>query len=254
MKVIMLGCATSTGVPIAGCNCSVCQSDNPKNKRTRSSIFIQKDDINILIDSSTDLRFQTLNNNITRINAVLYTHSHADHTHGIDDLRTFNFINRMEISCFGNELTINNIKNNFKYIFDNITSAGGKPRLILNTVNKIFKFESIEIIPIDINHANWIILGYRIGKMAYLTDCSGIPAESVKKLQNLELLIIGALRYSPHTAHFSVEQAVEAIEMIKPRKAVLTHMGHELDYDILKKQLPKNIVPGFDGMIINIKD
>ncbi len=250
----MLGCATSTGVPIAGCNCSVCQSDNPKNKRTRSSIFIQKDDINILIDSSTDLRFQTLNNNITRINAVLYTHSHADHTHGIDDLRTFNFINRMEISCFGNELTINNIKNNFKYIFDNITSAGGKPRLILNTVNKIFKFESIEIIPIDINHANWIILGYRIGKMAYLTDCSGIPAESVKKLQNLELLIIGALRYSPHTAHFSVEQAVEAIEMIKPRKAVLTHMGHELDYDILKKQLPKNIVPGFDGMIINIKD
>ncbi len=254
MKVTMLGCATSTGVPIVGCNCSVCQSDNPKNKRTRSSIFIQKDDINILIDSSTDLRFQTLNNNITRINAVLYTHSHADHTHGIDDLRTFNFINRMEISCFGNELTINNIKNNFKYIFDNITSAGGKPRLILNTVNKIFKFESIEIIPIDINHANWIILGYRIGKMAYLTDCSGIPPESVKKLQNLDLLIIGALRYSPHTAHFSVEQAVEAIEMIKPRKAVLTHMGHELDYDILKKQLPKNIVPGFDGMIINIKD
>ena len=254
MKVIMLGCATSTGVPIVGCNCSVCRSDNPKNKRTRSSIFIQKDDINILIDSSTDLRFQTLSNNITRINAVLYTHSHADHTHGIDDLRTFNFINRMEISCFGNELTVNNIKNNFKYIFDNIASAGGKPRLILNTVTKKFKFESIEIIPIDINHANWIILGYRIGSMAYLTDCSGIPPDSVKKLQNLELLIIGALRYSPHTAHFSVEQAIEAIEMIKPRKAVLTHMGHELDYDILKKQLPRNIVPGYDGMVFNIKD
>ena len=254
MKVIMLGCATSTGVPIVGCNCSVCRSENPKNKRTRSSIFIQKDDINILIDSSTDLRFQTLSNNITRINAVLYTHSHADHTHGIDDLRTFNFINRMEISCFGNDLTVNNIKNNFKYIFDNIASAGGKPRLTLNTVSNKFKFESIEIIPIDINHANWIILGYRIGNMAYLTDCSGIPPESVKKLQNLELLIIGALRYSPHTAHFSVEQAVEAIEMIKPRKAVLTHMGHELDYDILKQQLPRNIVPGFDGMVINIKD
>lgn len=254
MKVTMLGCATSTGVPIVGCNCAVCQSDNPKNKRTRSSIFIQKDDIHILIDSSTDLRSQTLRNNITRINAVLYTHSHADHTHGIDDLRTFNFINRMEISCFGNELTVNNIKNNFKYIFDDIPSAGGKPRLVLKTVSKKFKFESVEITPIDINHANWIILGYRIGNMAYLTDCSGIPSESVKKLQNLDLLIIGALRYSPHAAHFSVEQALEAIEMLKPKKAVLTHMGHELGYDILKKQLPKNIVPGYDGMKINVKD
>jgi phosphoribosyl 1,2-cyclic phosphate phosphodiesterase len=254
MKVTMLGCATSTGVPIVGCNCSVCVSDNPKNKRTRSSIFIQKNDINILIDSSTDLRLQALNNNITRINAVLYTHSHADHTHGIDDLRTFNFINRMEISCFGNELTVNNIKSNFKYVFDDVPSAGGKPRLIFSTIYKKFKFESVEIIPIDINHANWIILGYRIGNMAYLTDCSGIPFESVKKLQNLDLLILGSLRYSPHAAHFSVEQAIEVINMLKPKKAVLTHMGHELDYKILKKQLPKNIVPGYDGMKFNIKD
>jgi len=250
----MLGCATSTGVPIVGCNCSVCVSENLKNKRTRSSIFIQKNDINILIDSSTDLRLQALDNNITRINAVLYTHSHADHTHGMDDLRTFNFINRMEISCFGNELTVNNIKSNFKYVFDDVPSAGGKPRLIFNIINKKFKFESVEIIPIDINHANWIILGYRIGNMAYLTDCSGIPFESVKKLQNLDLLILGALRYSPHAAHFSVEQAIEVIDMLKPKKAVLTHMGHELDYEILKKQLPKNIVPGYDGMKFNIKD
>ena len=254
MKVTMLGCATSTGVPIVGCNCSVCVSENLKNKRTRSSIFIQKNDINILIDSSTDLRLQALDNNITRINAVLYTHSHADHTHGMDDLRTFNFINRMEISCFGNELTVNNIKSNFKYVFDDVPSAGGKPKLIFNIINKKFKFESVEIIPIDINHANWIILGYRIGNMAYLTDCSGIPFESVKKLQNLDLLILGALRYSPHVAHFSVEQAIEVIDMLKPKKAVLTHMGHELDYEILKKQLPKNIVPGYDGMKINIKD
>jgi len=250
----MLGCATSTGVPIVGCNCSVCVSENLKNKRTRSSIFIQKNDINILIDSSTDLRLQALDNNITRINAVLYTHSHADHTHGMDDLRTFNFINRMEISCFGNELTVNNIKSNFKYVFDDVPSAGGKPRLIFNNINKKFKFESVEIIPIDINHANWIILGYRIGNMAYLTDCSGIPFESVKKLQNLDLLILGALRYSPHAAHFSVEQAIEVIDTLKPKKAVLTHMGHELDYEILKKQLPKNIVPGYDGMKFNIKD
>lgn len=254
MKVIILGCATSTGVPIVGCSCSVCTSNNPKNKRTRCSLFIRKNGVNILIDSSTDLRCQSLSNNITRINAVLYTHSHADHTHGIDDLRTFNFINRMEIHCFGNEFTINNIRDNFKYIFDDIASAGGKPRLTLNTVKKKFRFEGVEIIPVEINHANWLILGYRIGNMAYLTDCSGIPKESIKKLKNLDLLILGALRYRPHAAHFNVEEALEMIKVLKPRKAVLTHMGHELDYDILKKQLPKNIIPGYDGLTFNLKD
>ena len=254
MKVTVLGCATSTGVPIAGCNCSVCTSNEPKNVRTRSSIFVKKNNVNILIDSSTDLRFQALANNITKIDAVLYTHSHADHTHGIDDLRTFNFINRMEITCFGNSLTVNNIKTNFKYIFDDFPSAGGKPRLKFKIINKKFRFKGVEITPIDINHANWIILGYRIGNMAYLTDCSGIPKKSFGKLKNLDLLIVGALRHRPHVAHFNVEQAVEVINKIKPKKAVLTHMGHELDYNLLNRELPKNISPAYDGQKFVLKD
>ncbi|MGI9553956.1 MAG: MBL fold metallo-hydrolase [Thermodesulfobacteriota bacterium] len=254
MKVTILGCATSTGVPIAGCMCPVCTSKDPKNVRTRSSIFIKKNNVNILIDSSTDLRFQSLTNNITRIDAVLYTHSHADHTHGIDDLRSFNFINRMEIYCYGNKLTVNNIKSNFKYVFDDFPAAGGKPRLNFKIVDKKFQFRGVDITPIEINHANWLILGYRIGNMAYLTDCSGIPDKSVKKLKNLDLLIIGALRYRPHVAHFSVEQAVEMINKIKPKKAVLTHMGHELDFNLLNSELPKNITPGFDGQKFVLKD
>ena len=254
MKVIILGCATSTGVPIAGCTCSVCTSNDPKNTRTRSSIFVRKNNVNILVDSSTDLRCQALANNISRIDAVLYTHSHADHTHGIDDLRTFNFINKMEIICYGNSLTVNNIKTNFKYIFDDFPAAGGKPRLSFKIVDKKFRFKGVDITPIEINHANWIILGYRIGNMAYLTDCSGIPDRSLKKLKNLDLLIIGALRHRPHVAHFNVEQAVDMINKIKPKKAVLTHMGHELDYNLLNNELPGYISPAFDGQTFVLKD
>ncbi len=249
MKVIILGCSTSTGVPIAGCNCNVCTSGDPRNKRTRSSILIRKNGLNLLIDSSTDLRFQALANDINRVDAVLYTHSHADHTHGIDDLRTFNFTNRIEICCYGNSFTVSNIKENFKYIFDSFPAAGGKPRLNFKTVNRKFNFKGIDITPVEINHADWMILGYRIGSMAYLTDCSGIPARSLRKLNELDLLIIGALRYKEHVAHFNVEQAVDMINKIKPKRAVLTHMGHELDYRSLKSQLPKNISPAFDGQV-----
>lgn len=252
MKVTVLGCATSTGVPIIGCPCSVCTSDNPKNKRTRCSVFIESNGKNILIDSSTDLRFQALREGITRLDAVLYTHSHADHTHGIDDLRTFNFINNMVIPCYGNELTINNLKNNFGYIFDSVHSAGGKPKLELNVVETDFRFDEINITPVEISHYRWKILGYRIGDFAYLTDCSGISSESMDKLKGLDLLIISALRYREHPAHFNIDQAVQIAQILNPKLTVFTHMGHEVDYDILLNELPDKIVPAFDGMKIEL--
>ena len=253
MKVVILGCATSTGVPIIGCQCSVCTSDNPKNKRTRCSVFIESRGKNILIDSSTDLRFQALRHNITRLDAVLYTHSHADHTHGIDELRTFNFVNDMVIPCYGNSFTINNLKNNFGYIFDGVYSVGGKPKLKLNIVEDDFDFDGMSIIPVEINHASWMILGYRIGNFAYLTDCSGIPSESMEKLNGLDLLIISALRYREHPAHFNIEQAIQITQKINPKLAVFTHMGHEVEYDTLLSELPDNIVPAYDGMEVELK-
>ncbi len=254
MKITILGCATSTGVPMIGCTCSVCCSSSPKNKRLRSSVFIKIKETNILIDSSPDLRCQALKNNITRVDVVLYTHSHADHTHGIDDLRTFNFINKNVIRCFGNQLTVDNIKSTFRYIFEDIPVFGGRPKLEITPVDKSFTFEDICIVPIEIMHASWIILGYRIGNFAYLTDCSGIPESSMKKLEGLDLLIIGALRYRKHPAHFNVEEALEHIERISPKRAVLTHMGHELDYFELKERLPKGVEPGYDGLTFELED
>ena len=248
MRVIILGCATSTGVPIIGCPCSICTSDNPKNKRTRCSLYIETKGKNILIDSSTDLRFQALRHNITRLDAVLYTHSHADHTHGIDELRTFNFVNNMVIPCYGNELTINNLKKNFAYIFDGVRSAGGKPKLDLNVVDSKFNFEGIEVVPVEISHDRWMILGYRIGNVAYLTDCSGIPSDSMEKLEGLDLLIISALRYREHPAHFNIEQAVAMAQRIDAKHTVFTHMGHEVEYETLLNELPDNIVPAYDGL------
>lgn len=252
MRITVLGCATSTGVPIVGCNCAVCKSHEPKNKRTRSSILINLANKNVLIDSSTDLRSQALSTGLTKIDAVLYTHTHADHTHGIDDLRTFNFINKMSIPCFGSSQTIENLQDNFKYIFDESYSAGGKPKLELNTVDGEFSIDDIRVIPIDIEHAQWIITGYRIGNMAYLTDCSGIPEHSKESLKDLDILIIGALRYKPHPAHLSVDEALEIIEELKPKRAFFTHMGHELDYVELSGRLPAGVEPAYDGMQIDI--
>lgn len=254
MKVIVLGCATSTGVPIVGCGCGVCLSTEPRNKRTRSSIIVQARGLNILVDTSPDLRLQCLRSGITRIDAVLYTHTHADHTHGIDELRIFNFINKMTIRCYGNAYTLENLKMNFRYIFDENARYPGKPRLVLNEIEDEFEIDGVRVIPIEIDHANWTILGYRIGNMAYLTDCSGIPEESMKKLEGLELLIVGALRDSPHPAHFSVEQALEAIDRVKPKKALFTHMGHELDYHDLLAKMPEGVEPAYDGATVEMAD
>lgn len=254
MNVIVLGCATSTGVPIIGCGCFVCTSSHPRNKRTRSSVFVRAGEKNILIDTAPDLRLQALAHNITRLDAVLYTHSHADHTHGIDELRTYNFVNKMLIPCYGSPETVENIKTNFRYIFDGSYSAGGKPKLQITPVTGEFDFQGTRIVPVEINHANWIIFGYRIGNMAYLTDCSGIPEESKKRLEGLDLLIIGALRYTPHPAHFSVDQAVEIIREINPKIAVFTHMGHELAYEELSARLPEGIMAGYDGMTFELDE
>ncbi len=248
MRVIILGCGTSTGVPIIGCNCLTCTSSNLKNKRTRTSVFVQTHRKNILIDTATDLRFQALAHNIKRIDVVLYTHSHADHTHGIDELRTYNFVNKMVIPCYASPQMVSNIKMNFKYVFDGSHAAGGKPQLEITPITQDFDFYGIRITPVEIYHAEWLIFGYRIGKMAYLTDCSGIPEDSINKLKGLDLLIIDALRYTPHTAHFSVNQAVEATHKVEPRLAVLTHMGHELEYEELSARLPEGIRPAYDGM------
>lgn len=254
MLINVLGCATSTGVPVVGCECDICSSTEPRNSRTRSSVFIQVGGMNVLIDSTPDLRLQALRSGIKRIDAVLYTHTHADHTHGIDDLRTFNFINKMSIPCYGSPATIATLKRNFRYIFDVSEPTGETPRLELVEVRDSFALGETRVTLVEIDHAKWKISGYRIGGFGYLTDCSGIPERSKELLRGLDVLIIGALRRRPHPAHFSVEEALAAIAELRPAKAYLTHMGHEIDYVPLRDSLPQGVEPCYDGLMLELPD
>jgi phosphoribosyl 1,2-cyclic phosphate phosphodiesterase len=253
MKLVILGCGTSTGVPVIGCHCEVCSSQAPRNKRTRSSLLIQSEDKNILIDTSTDLRTQALSNGLERVDAVLYTHAHADHIHGIDDLRAFNLAaGGRAIPCYGNAETIGRIRSIFGYIFRVDGRDGWKPNLITTEVRSGFDLFGQRVVPIEIMHGDSVILGYRIGEAAYLTDCSAIPPGSMEKLQGLEVLILGALRQKPHPTHFSIGEAIEASRAIKPRRTIFTHLGHNLDYTRDNPALPEGCELAYDGMTIEL--
>lgn len=252
MQVIVLGSGTSTGVPVIGCKCRVCMSENPKNKRLRASIIIQQNEQNILVDTSTDLRAQCLAHNIKRVDTVLYTHTHADHLYGVDELRIFNFIQHGKIPIYGSEEVIESIKKTFPYLFTDVFYGGGKPYLIPKIINGTLELLGIKIIPVEIMHGDLPIFGYRFSNFAYLTDVSEIPDDSMNLLTGLDFLIIGALRHEPHPTHFTIEQAVEVIEKLKPKNAYLTHLGHSVDHDELEKSLPENIAPAYDGLKITI--
>ncbi|MBI5236538.1 MAG: MBL fold metallo-hydrolase [Deltaproteobacteria bacterium] len=250
MKLTVLGCGTSTGVPIIGCKCVVCASPHPRNKRTRSSLLVEINGLSILIDTSTDLRTQALRHGLERLDGVLFTHHHADHVHGIDDLRAFNMAQGTVIPCYGNKAAISRIRSMFKYIFTQDPNDGWKPRLSMRVVKGRFKLSGIEVQPINILHGKETILGYRIGSVAYLTDCSSIPEESMAALKKLDLLILGALRHKPHPTHFSIGEAIEAARKIAARRTVFTHLGHNVDYETDNAGLPQGVELAYDGMVV----
>lgn len=252
MKITILGCGTSTGVPVIGCKCSICASRDIKNKRTRSSLLVTVNSKNILIDTSTDLRQQALSHNIERIDAVLYTHPHADHIHGIDELRSFNMIQKRSIPCYGSEFTINRIRDVFNYIFTNNENDSWKPELETFLISAPFDLFGLLIQPINIYHGNMQILGFRIGGLAYITDCSQIPDDSKKMLDNLDVLILGALRHKPHPTHFSIQEAVQIGAELKSKRVILTHLSHNLDYSETNKALPDGFELAYDGMEIEL--
>lgn len=250
MRIVVLGSGTSTGVPVIGCDCRVCTSNNKKNKRLRASIIIYNGDNSILIDTTTDLRAQCLANNIRKIDAVLYTHTHADHLYGVDELRIFNFIQRGKIPIYGSEETIESIKRTFPYLFTDVFYGGGKPYLIPNVINGSLELFGLKILPVEVMHGDLPIFGYRFGNFAYVTDVSEIPEDSMELLKNLKCLIIGALRYEPHPTHFTIDEAVGVITKLKPERAYLTHLGHSVDHEELEKKLPAGISPAYDGLEI----
>lgn len=249
MNVIILGSGTSTGVPMVGCHCRVCSSSDPLDKRTRASLLVEHAGRYILVDTSTDFRKQAIRQGIPRIDAVLFTHPHADHIHGIDDLRGFHFLHQEVVPCFGDPETMAAIGGKFSYIFEGHTAAGYAPLLSPQTVDGPFSLFGLDIVPIPLFHGQMRATGYRFGNTAYLTDCSRIPEESQKLLQGLEVLIIDALRYTPHPHHFNIPAALEVARLLGPGRTILTHLTHEVLHADEDK-LPDHVEFAYDGMSI----
>jgi phosphoribosyl 1,2-cyclic phosphate phosphodiesterase len=251
MKITILGCGTSTGVPMVGCNCPVCSSDDPRDKRTRASLLISYNDHTVLVDTSTDLREQALREHIRRIDAVLFTHAHADHVNGIDDLRGFHFIHKEIIPCFAARATLETLQSGFSYIFNENHGSGYSPLLAANEISAPFELFGQTIIPIPLLHGKTFSFGYRIGNFAYLTDCNAIPEASLELLQELEIVVIDGLRWTEHPFHFNVTGAIAASKQIKATRTIMTHLTHEIAYSERNK-LPPGFEFAYDGMEFNL--
>lgn len=254
MKVILLGTGTSQGVPVIGCKCETCQSSNPKDKRLRTSAYIDADGMKILIDTSVDFRQQMLKNKIDDIDAVLYTHHHVDHINGMDDLRQITQKHKKVIELYGNTTTIDEMKISFRYVLDEeLIKHHAVPLVKFNYIeNKNFKLGDVEIIPIECLHGNLKIFGFRIRNFAYITDCSAISDDELKKLEGLKVLVLNALRIRPHPTHFNLQQAIEVAKKVKPKKTYFTHLTHDILHDKINSTLPKGIELGYDGLEFNL--
>lgn len=249
MQITVLGVGSSAGTPVVGCGCSTCQSQDFRNKRTRcSSLLTLKTGENILIDTGPDLRHQSLRENIGRVDAVLYTHTHADHLHGIDDLRAFCQIQRAQIPLFASEESVAHIQAKFGYALREPCDFWDLPVLRANVIDRPFQLFNQTITPIPIRHGKSHIFGYRVGNLAYLTDVSEIPEHTFALLGNLDLLLIDCLRESEHPTHLNFEQSLSYIHRINAKQSYMIHMTHDLEYEALTARLPKNVYVGYDGL------
>ena len=254
MKTILtfLGCGSSIGVPSADGNWGVCDKKNKKNYRTRCSVLISKGNNNILIDTSPDLRFQLLRDKIRNISSVLYTHKHADQTHGINELRSFFLKNKKKINIYADKITLSYLKNNFSYYFKDgieypaiLNGKKLKSNFSLGSKKELIKFKSIRV-----RHGKINSIGYIFGNTAYISDCNGLSNSNLNKLKNLKYFIIDCLRFNPHPSHFSLSEALDISKKIKPVNTILTNLHSDLDYNILLQKLPVNVKPAFDGLKI----
>lgn len=252
MRVTFLGTGTSHGVPMIGCDCATCTSPNPRDTRWRPSIYLETDDGQaILVDAGPDLRAQALRFNIRRVDALIFTHGHADHILGIDELRRFNALQQRPIACFGDAPTLDDIQRIFAYVFDPATpKGGGVPQLALFTIAGPFSVGRQEIVPVPIYHGKRPILGFRFGPFAYLTDCSHVPDTSMPLLAGLDVLVLDALRDRPHPTHFTVDQAVHLARRTSPRRTYFTHMCHDLAHDPTSARLPRGMELAYDGLVV----
>ena len=252
MKVLFLGTGTSHGVPMIGCECAVCRSSDPRDSRLRPSIYLECDDgLRVLVDTTPDLRQQALRHNLNRVDAVLYTHSHADHILGLDEVRRYNHMTRAALPLYGDAATLADIRRIFSYVFaPEKQKGGGVPQLHLNTIVGPFCLGRTEIQPLTVLHGGRPVMAFRIGGFAYLTDCNEIPDETMAQLEGLEVLVLDALRRKRHPTHFSIDEAVGVAQRLGAQQTLFTHCCHDLGHVDTCGSLPAGMALAYDGLQI----
>ena len=253
MRVTFLGTGTSHGVPMIACDCATCRSTDPKDFRLRPSIFIEDGAAAVLVDCGPDLRMQALTYHIRRVDAIVFTHGHADHILGLDDIRRYNKVQQRPMRCHGDRQTLEDIRRTFSYVFDPGTpKGGGIPQLDLVEIDGPFEVNGTRIRPVPVFHGNRPIVGLRVGGFAYLTDCSRIPDASWPLLEGLDTVVLDALRDTPHPTHFTLAEAVDAARRIGARRTYFTHMCHDLPHQATCERLPEGMSLAYDGLILDL--
>ncbi len=254
IKVTFLGTGTSQGIPVIACNCLVCKSQNPKDNRTRTSIMISVGDKNIVVDTGPDFRLQMLRENVQNLEAVLFTHEHKDHISGLDDIRAFNYVSQSPMNIFTTDAVFAALQREFHYVFDG-TNYPGIPQVNVNFFkDEPFDLLGEKIIPVEVMHYKLPVTAFRIRNFTYITDANFIDEKNLEKIYGTEILVINALRRETHISHFTLDEALQLIEKIKPKKAYLIHMSHLLGlHDEVNLELPAHVELAWDGLQIEIQ-
>jgi len=253
LELTVLGSGTSLGVPTIGCRCAVCLSEDPRDKRTRPSILLRYNGRAVVIDTGPDFRAQAIRAGLDRLDAVLFTHAHADHVLGLDDIRPFNIHHGKSVPLYGNRQAIEGLRRIFQYVFDGNYPWGGVPLVEAQIISGPLELFGLEFVPVRVRHGYLDVFGFRFGSVAYLTDYNEIPDASLQLLQGLDVVFLDALRHTPHPTHMTVAQALEQVERLRPKRAFFTHIAHDLGHEETNRQLPEHVRLCYDGMQIEVE-